>query len=114
MICVLEENRTVGVAVNRAVVALLDEHMGLALFLHLAFDELHDIRVIDIQDDHLGRAPRFSAALDHPRESIKTLHETHWARRNSATRQGFLASTQGREVRSRAGAPLEKHSFGAR
>ena len=114
MVGVLEENRSIRVAVDRAVIALLDQHMGLALFLHLAFDELHDVRVIDIQDHHLRRSPRFSAALDHARKCIKSLHEAHRARSNSAAAQRLSASAQRREVRSRARAPLEQHSLGPR
>ena len=43
---VLEKDGGVGFAVNRRIVALLDQDVRLALFLHLGFDELHDVRMI--------------------------------------------------------------------
>ena len=76
---VLEENRSVGVAVDSGVVTLFDEDLRLALFLHLAFDEFDDIRMIDIENDHLGRAPRLAAALDHACEGVEALHKAHRA-----------------------------------
>ena len=113
MIGVLEEDGAVGVAVDAGVVALLDEDVSLALFLHLAFDEFDDVRVIDIEDHHFGGAPRLATALDNACEGVETLHEADGTRGNASTGEGFLAAAQGGEIRAGAGAPLEKHALGA-
>ena len=94
VIGVLEEDGAVGFAVDGRVIALLDQHVRLALFLHLALDEFHDIRVVDVQDHHLGRAARLAAALDHARERIKAFHEAHRAGGDAAARKRFLAAAQ--------------------
>src|SRR5579859_7150231 len=108
MIGVLKEDGAIRFAIDRAVVALLDQHMGLALFAHLAIDELHDVGMVGIQDDHLGGAPGFSSALDHSGKSIEALHETHWARGNTTAGERFMAPAQCREIRACARAPLEE------
>src|SRR5579884_2800098 len=84
VIRILEENRAVRIAINGAVVALLDQHVRFALFLHLAFNELDDVRVVDIEDHHLRRAPCLAAALDHPGERIETLHKADGTRSDAA------------------------------
>src|SRR6202030_272381 len=113
VICVLEENRAVGVAIDAGIVALRDEHVGFALFFHFAFDEFHDVRVIDVEDHHLGRATRLAAALDHARKGVETLHKAHRTGGNAAARERFFTTTQSRKIRARAGAPFEEHAFGA-
>ena len=95
VIGVLEEDGAVGVAVDAGVVALLDEHVGLALFLHLAFDEFDDVRVIDVEDHHLGGATSLAAALDDAGEGVETLHEADRTGSNAAAGKSFLAAAQG-------------------
>ncbi len=114
VIGVLEKDGAVSVAIDRRVIALLDEHVRFALFLALALDEFHDIRMIDIEDHHLGGATGLAATLDHARESVKALHETDRAGSDSAARQSFLAAAQAGEIRACSGAPLEEHAFRAR
>ena len=58
---VLEENRAVGRAVERTVVARVDQSPGLALLFRLALDEVGHVGMVDVQDDHLGRATRLAA-----------------------------------------------------
>ena len=109
---VLEEDRAVGFAIDGAVVALLDQHVGLALLARLAVDELHDVRMVDVEDDHLGGAARFAAALDDAGEGVKTLHEADRPGSDAAAGEGFVAAAQRGEIRARAGAPLEEHALG--
>ena len=60
---VLEEDGRVGVAVGTAaVVTVLDQRPRLGFFLLLALDELHDVGMVDVEDDHLGGAARLAAA----------------------------------------------------
>ena len=95
---VLEEDRGIGLAVNGRVVALLNQHVGLALLFHLAVDELDDVRVVHVQDHHLGGAARLAAALDHAGEGVEALHETDRARGDAAARKGLSAAAQRGEV----------------
>ncbi len=60
---VLEGDRAVGLAREGRVVALLDEGPGLLLLELLGIDEVEDVRVVDVEDDHLGRAPGLAARV---------------------------------------------------
>ena len=75
MVRVLEKDGAVGIAVDRGIVAPLDEDVGFALFLHFAFDEFDDIRMIDVEDYHFRGSAGFAAALDDACERIEALHE---------------------------------------
>ncbi len=109
---VLEEDRAVGLAVERAVVAGVDERPGLLLFVGLAGDEFDDVGMIGVEDHHLGRPPRLAARLDHSREGVVALHERHRSGCGAAAVQDFFRGTERREVRAGAGAVLEQHAFG--
>ncbi len=109
---VLEEDRRVGFSINRGIVALLDQDLRLALFLHLAVDKLDDVRMVHIQDDHLRGAARLAAGLDHAGEGVETLHEAHRSGSDAAAGERFAAAAQRGEIRARAGAPLEQHPLG--
>ncbi len=111
---VLEENGAICIAVDGGIVAIGDKHVRFLFFLHLAFDEFHDVRMVDVQDNHLGRAARFTAALDHSGERVKAFHETDRAAGDAAAGKRFAAAAQGGEICARAGAPLEEHAFRAR
>ena len=78
---VLEEDRAVGLAGEGRVVAGLDERPGLPLFRGLGGDELHDVGMVGVEDDHLGRAARLAARLDHAGEGVEALHEADRSRR---------------------------------
>src|SRR2546427_5779448 len=47
---------TVGLAVEGGVVAGPDECPGFLFFFGLAFDKIHNVRMVNVQDDHFGRA----------------------------------------------------------
>ena len=59
----------------RAVVSLSDQRVGLGFFFLFALDEVDDVGMVDVQDDHLGGAASFSAGLDYAGEGIETFHE---------------------------------------
>ena len=109
---VLERDCRVGVPVDRRIVSVLNQHVGLLLFARLAPDEVLHVRVIDIKDHHLGGATRLAAGLDHSRERIEALHERHRARGPPATGQAGVVLADVGEVRAGARAPLEQHAFG--
>ena len=80
----------------------------LLLFLNLPVDVLLDVRMIDVDDDHLGRPARGAAGFDGARGPVADLEEAHQARRLAAARQGFVLTAQGREVGPGARAVLEQ------
>ncbi len=110
---VLEEDRRIGLGIRpRAVVALPDQREGLGLFLGFALDELDDVRMVGIQDHHLGGAAGFSAGLDDPGKGVKAAHEAQRPRGLAAARQVFHRAANRRQVGSRPGSPFEEHSLG--
>ena len=61
--------------VERHVVAGRLEDARLLLLVRLAPDELLDVGVVDVEDDHLGRAPRLAARLDRAGGGVGAAHE---------------------------------------
>ena len=83
-VLVLVHHAAVGVAVVRAVVALLDQRPGLPLLLHLGVDELLDVAVPVAQGVHLGGAAGLAAGLHHVGHLVIDLQEAtagRWAGR---------------------------------
>ena len=109
---VLEKDRAVGFAVERSVVSSLHQRVGLLLFLGLAPDEFFDVRMVGVEDHHLGGAPRLAAGFDDAGESVETLHKGERPAGAPAARKHRVFLAQGRKVGSRARAPLEQHAFG--
>ncbi len=68
--------------------------MRLGFFLALALDEVNDVRMIDIQNNHLGRASGLAARLDHAGEGIEAFHEAQRTAGRSAAAQSFGLRTQ--------------------
>ena len=111
---VLEEDGAVGFAIERRIVAGVDQRVRLLLFLGLAPDETLDVRMIGVEDHHLRRAPRLAAGLDHARERIEALHEAQRTGGTAAAGQPGVLLAQRRKVGARARSPLEQHAFGLR
>ncbi len=59
--------------------SLPHQRPGLGFFLHLAVDEVEDIRMVDVEDDHLGGAAGLAAGLDDAGEGIEAAHEAERA-----------------------------------
>src|SRR6185295_2470387 len=116
MVGVLVGDGVVGAAldVEAALVAGVDEGPGLALLDLLAADEVDDIRMVDVEDDHLGRPAGLAAALDDAGEGVEALHEGDRTRGRAAAGQRLARGAQLREVAARARAELEEHSLGLR
>jgi len=72
---VLELDGLPRLAVEAHVVALLAKRPGLLLFLGLAPDELAEVGVIGVEDDHLRRAPRRATRLDRAGDGVRAAHE---------------------------------------
>src|SRR3546814_8901045 len=74
-----------------------DEGGDLLLLLHLPVDIGFDVRVIDVDGDHLRRTARRAARLDGAGRAITDLQETHQAGGLAAAGQAFtLAAHLGR------------------
>src|SRR5207237_9426337 len=97
---VLEEDRAVRRAVERRVIAAFDQRPGLALLIDLAVDELDDVRMVGVEDDHLGRTPRLAARLDHAGEVVDALPEGDRAGCSAASRKQFARGAKRRGVRA--------------
>ena len=90
---VLEEDGAVGLGVGAgAVVASLDEVPGLLLFVDLALDEVYDVGMVDVEDDHLGGATGLAAGLDDAGEGVEAAHEGERAGGGAAAGEGFHAA----------------------
>src|SRR5208283_4051518 len=87
---VLEKDGRVSVGVGmRAVVSHGYERVGLGFFVLLAQDEIFDIRMVDVEDDHLGGAAGFASRLDYSRKRVKTFHEAERTAGCAPTAQAF-------------------------
>ncbi|CAB4807076.1 unannotated protein [freshwater metagenome] len=84
---------------------------GLLLFTGLAPDELFDVGMIDIEDDHLGGAAGLATGLDGASRSIGATHEAHGTGRSAAALEEFLRGTNAGKVDTCARATLEDGAF---
>src|ERR1035441_8424588 len=65
----------------------------------------------DVEDHHLGRAPRLAATFDLPGVDVQALHEAERTARLAAAREKLLARSQRRKVHPGARAILEDAPF---
>ena len=80
----------------------------LLLLHHLPGDEVLDVGMVDVDDDHLGGAPGGAARLDGAGGAVADLEEAHQARRLASARERLALAAQVGEVRARARAVLEE------
>src|SRR4029077_14351918 len=112
---VLEEDGGVGVGIGmRAVVALRNQGVGFGFFFLFAQDEVFDIRVVDIEDDHLGGPASFASGLDYAGEGVETFHEAERAAGGASSAETFGGGAQRGEIGAGAAAPFEEHALGLR
>ena len=113
---VTDPDRVVGVLVLDAddvlaaevhVEAGVAQRADLVLLARLGLDELHDVGVVHVQDDHLGRAAGGAAGLDGAGGGVRAAHEGDRAGRGAAGGQQLLGGADQREVQAGAGATLE-------
>ena len=87
------------------------ERGNLLLLAHLPGDVLFDIGMIDVDDDHFGRASCCSPGLYGAGRAITDFEEAHEAGRAPAARELFVGAAERREVRARARAVFEEARF---
>jgi hypothetical protein len=68
-----------------------DKGGDLLLFLDLPVDVVLDVRVVDVDHDHLGGAPGGAAGLDGAGCAVADLQEAHQAGRLAAAGQGLVS-----------------------
>ena len=106
---VLVLDRGEALTVDRHVEAGVAQRGRLVLLFGLAPDEVLDVRVVDVEDDHLRRAPGLAARLDRARPGVGAAHEADRAGGEAALREVLDRAADVREVDPRAGAAAEDH-----
>ena len=71
-----------------------DEGGDLVLLAHLPVDVGLDVRVVGVDHDHLGGAPRGAAGLDGAGRAVADLEEGHQPGRLAAARQPLVLAAQ--------------------
>ncbi len=113
-------NRVVGVLIHdRMAVHTVETHVeasllkstDLSFLAGLAPDELLDVRMADVEDDHLGGPPGSTSTLDSACRGISTPHKTDGSTSHTATSQGLLRRSDCTEVDPRPGTALENRSL---
>ncbi len=98
-------------AVEIRIHARRDEQLGLGLLVGLPADEVHDLRMVHVQADHLGRAARGAAGLGGAGALVEHLQEGHQARGGAAAGELLVLAAQVGEVGAGARAVLEHARF---
>ena len=79
----------IGLAVQGSVIARADERVRLLLLAGLAVDEVEDVRVIHIENHHLGGPAGLAATPDDAGKGVISLHEGNRPGGPSSARQLF-------------------------
>ena len=82
------------------------------LFLRFALDEVVDVGMVDVEDDHLGGAAGLAAGLDDAGEGVEAAHEAERAGGGAAAGEGLHGAADAGEVGAGARSPLEEHALG--
>ena len=90
---------------------VVDEQLGLLFLDLLPVDELLDVGMVDIENDHLGCATGSATRLDRAGGAVPDLEEGHDPGGLATTREQFVLPSDGGEVGSGAGAELEDASL---
>ena len=85
-----------------------DERGDLLLLADLPVDVLLDVRMVDVDDHHLGGAAGGAARLDRAGGPVADLQEAHQAGRTAAAGKLLALAAEPREVRAGARAVLEE------
>ena len=73
----------------RSVVSLRDQGVGFGFFFLFALDEVDDVGMVDIEDDHLRGAAGFASGLDDAGEGVETFHEAERAAGRATSAKSF-------------------------
>ena len=115
-----DPHRVVGVLVLRRVTvatvevhveAGIAQHACLALLDRLAPDEVRDVRMVGVEDHHLGGAPRPATRLDRAGRRVGAPHEAHRSGCGAATLQPLLRRPDRRQIDAGTRPALEDRAF---
>ena len=84
-----------------------DKRGDLGLLDNLPADVLLDVRMVEVERDHLGRPARRAAGLDGARGAVADLEEAHQTGRAAAARQALVGAAELGEVGAGTRAVLE-------
>src|SRR5205085_7023521 len=84
---------------------------GLALLDRLAPDEVLDVRMVGVEDDHLGGATRRTAGLYGAGRRVSAAHEAHRPRGGTAALEVLLRGAEIGQVDARPRTTLEDRAF---
>ncbi len=104
---VLAGDGRVGLAIEIGRIAGSDQRRDLLLFVRFPGDELLDVRMVDIDEDHLGGPAGRATALDRAGCAVAHLQEAHQTRRSATTGERFAFAADAGEVGAGAGAIFE-------
>src|SRR5262249_13218782 len=103
---VLGEDGAIGIGVGmRTAVSHCYYRARFGIFFVLAFYEEHDVRMVNIKDDYLGRAAGLAARLDDAGESVESFHEAERTAGRASATEALGGGTQRRKIGSRPRAP---------
>ena len=105
---VLAGDGLVGLAVEVGGVAGGDEGPDLLLLALLPVDELLDVGMVDVEDDHLGGPPGGASRLDGAGRPVADLQEGHHPGGAAPAGEGLVLGADPREVGARPRAELEE------
>src|SRR3990170_3471505 len=113
---VVDADRVVRVLVlDRVAVPAVEVHIEpgiaqgarLALLNRLAPDEALNVRVVDVEDDHLGGAARLAPGLDRPGRGVGAAHEAHRPGGRAAAAERLLRAADLGQVDPRSRSAFE-------
>src|SRR5690606_5010244 len=87
------------------------QRADLVLLARLGLDELLDARVVDVEDDPVGRPPGGAAGLDRARGGVRAAHEADRAGGGAAGGEQLLGGADAGQVDPGAGATLEDQAL---
>ena len=95
---VLPRHSTIGFSFIVTGVARCNKGPHFLFLLHFPVDELHDLRMIQIETDHLGSSACGATRLDRTRRPVTYLEEAHQTAGSPPTAELLVFSSNGREI----------------
>src|ERR1700722_19912069 len=112
VIGILEENGAIGLRVwTGAVIAGLHQRPGLDLLLGLAIDEVGNVRMVDVENDHLGRTAGLATGLDDTGKGVEAAHKAELAAGGAPAGERFHRSANAGKIGPGTRSPFEEHAF---
>src|SRR6202023_1740459 len=96
---VLEKDGRISVGIGvGAVVSQGDQRVRFGFFFLFALDELNNVRMVHVEDDHLGSAARLASGLDDTGEGVEAFHEAERAAGGASAAEPLGRGAQRRQI----------------